>query len=456
MLNPNNQYTYLRKELLYRFINFLFDGKKSQINRIPYEIIPMSDTARRCCIYKDREMIKYRLLALMGYEFSQDFDESYTLQEYFDWTDKSEAVRLPPLTVIKAACSACKKSQYRVTELCKGCLARPCQTTCPRNAVSMVKGKALIELDDCINCGKCKKACPYGAIVYAPVPCEEVCPVGAIEQNSGNSIDIVKDKCISCGKCTRACPFDAIVERSHILPVVDYLKDNEDLTLLIAPSILSQLPGTKNQIISSLKDLGFSRIFELAESAENVASLESQELMDRMSSGDQFMTTSCCPAYVETVKKHIPDLMHNISHTDSPMFLGGVRMKKENPFTKTVFVGPCMAKKVEASHNDTIDFVLNFEELGALLISREIEVINYPSESVEKEFSLGNGFARSEGVSKAVENYSDNKIRVLNIDGINKKSINLLKSFMRKNPKADLIEVMACEGGCEKGPCTLC
>jgi len=457
MLNLNNHYTYLKKELLWRFINFLYrDGKRSAINRIPYEMISTTENSRRCCVYKDREMIKFRLLAQMGYRFTDDFDESYTLQEYYDRTDKTKAADLPVLTVIKAACSSCRKSQYHVTELCKGCLARPCQSLCPRDAMTMKSGRAVIDLDKCINCGKCKTSCPYGAIVYTPVPCEEVCPVGAIEQNDGSSIAISNEKCISCGKCTRSCPFGAIVERSHILPLVKSLKEKDDMTLLLAPSIVNQLPGTMSQIKSALSDLGFTAIYELAESAQIVAESESDELLERKSEGHSFMTTSCCPAYMETIEKYIPELKPFVSHTDSPMVTGGKIIKEENRHKKTVFAGPCMAKKVEAFNSEYIDYVINFEELGALLMSREIEINDYPHKEEECDLTVGLGFATSGGVAKAVEHYSSEPIRSVSIDGITGKSMNLLRSFLKRAPGGDLVEVMACEGGCEKGPCTLC
>lgn len=457
MLNLNNQYTYLKKEILFRFFNFMFANEKTlEVNRLPYKIIPTGKSSRRCCIYKDREMIKYRLLALMGYDLHDDFDDSYTLQEYYEKVEENDIAGDSPLTVIKAACSACKKSQYRVTELCKGCLARPCQSVCPRDAISMKNGRAVIDLEKCINCGKCQKVCPYGSIVYNPVPCESVCPVGAIDQSSETSIEINKEKCISCGKCARSCPFGAIVERSHMLPIINHLKNEDDTTVLLAPAIVDQLPGSMSQIISGLKALGFSAVYELAESAQIVAKLESAELQERKNEGEEFMTTSCCPAYVEAVNRHIPALKPFVSHTPSPMVLGAEIVKKRNNKTKTVFIGPCIAKKVEAYNTDLVDYVMTFEELGALLIAREVELNDFPSEEVEIEYPYGLGFARSGGVAKAVEHYTDPEIVSQNIDGITSKTINLLRIYSKKSPKAELIEVMACEGGCANGPCTLC
>lgn len=456
MLSINNQYTYLRKELQVRFYNFLFENENREaVNRIPYDMIPADEDSRRCCIYKDREMIKYRLMAMMGYRFEEKFDESSSLSEQYTNALENPAISLPPLTVIKAACSACKKEQYSVTEFCKGCLARPCQTSCPRDAVTVKKNKAIIDPEKCINCGKCRNACPYSAIVYTPVPCEEVCPVAAIDHNDGISIDINKEKCISCGKCTRACPFGAIVERSHMLPVTELLKKGEDLTLLLAPSILNQLPGGESRIVQALKALGFTSVYQLKKSAEIVAFEESKELLQRREDGLPFMTSSCCPAYVEAVKKHLPDLDEYVSHTASPMVMGGNIVKKQNKKTITIFVGPCLAKKVEAFHSENVNYVLSFEELGTLLVSRGIEINDFSAIEREGDYPLGLGFARSGGVARAVEHFSEKIISTRGIDGITSKSLKLLGSFVKRPPGKDLIEVMACEGGCEKGPCAL-
>ena len=84
------------------------------------------------------------------------------------------------LSVVHEACSACIQSQYAVTNLCRGCEGRPCVMNCPKAAISFIGGKASISSEDCVSCGLCQKVCPYHAIVYTPVPCEDVCPVKAI------------------------------------------------------------------------------------------------------------------------------------------------------------------------------------------------------------------------------------------------------------------------------------
>ncbi|MBB6482460.1 monomeric [FeFe] hydrogenase [Spirochaeta isovalerica] len=456
MLNENNQYSYLRKELLLRFFNFLFDSDNTlDINKIPYAMIPSKGDPRRCCIYKDREMIKYRLLSLMGYDLSGDFDESPSLFEFFSRCEKEKAPSLPPLSVISAACSSCRNKQYRVTELCRGCLARPCQTICPAGALTMKNGKAIIDGERCVNCGKCQKACPYSAIVYIPVPCEEVCPVGAIVKKEGHAIEIDRQKCISCGRCTRSCPFGAIVEKSHAVPLAAALKLKKDISLMIAPSLYNQLPGSDSQILEALKAIGFTRVYELQESAEIVAAEEGRELVERMEKGESFMTTSCCPAYVETVKKHMPDLASHVSRTPSPMVAGAEILKDQFPHSTIVFAGPCMAKKVEAYENGIVDLVMNFEELGTLLISRAVEILNYPEVEREPVFEMGRGFAHSGGVARAVEASLGRKVGYGQIDGISSKTLRLMKTWTKRAPSEHLVEVMACEGGCSRGPCSL-
>ena len=90
---------------------------------------------------------------------------------------------------IDEACSSCVQINYEIINLCKGCVARGCYTNCPKNAVHFQKnGQAQIDHDACISCGICHQSCPYHAIVYIPVPCEESCPVKAISKDEFGSL----------------------------------------------------------------------------------------------------------------------------------------------------------------------------------------------------------------------------------------------------------------------------
>jgi iron only hydrogenase large subunit-like protein len=114
--------------------------------------------------------------------------------------------------------------------------------------------------------------------------------------------------------------------------------------------------------------VGFDSIMEVAIGAEKTAIEETNEFKERMENGEQFMTSSCCPAYVFAVKKHITKLQPFVSETPSPMIFTGKITKEKNPLAKTVFIGPCLAKRKEAFDSEYIDYTLTYEELGAMLV----------------------------------------------------------------------------------------
>lgn len=443
----------IRRDLITRMVRLLMEDQLvEKIDRIPLEMRPRNNPSVRCCIHKDRAVLKYKLMGLLGFNIHDEIDELTPLSEYarmaIDRTNLTDVV----LTVVDEACSSCRKTSYMVSNLCRGCVARPCMVNCPKNAISFVDGQAKIDHSNCVNCGQCLKVCPFHAIVYLPVPCEEACPVGAISKNENGVESIDISKCINCGKCLSACPFGAIVEKSSLVDIFKRKREGKQLVALLAPAIAGQFGVDLGRIINSFKLIGFQHVYEVAHGAETTARLEAEELEERLSSGGKFITTSCCPAYTSLVDKHIDALKPYVSHTKTPMYYSAEQVREQYPDACIVFVSPCPAKRWEVFHNPNVDYALSFEEYGAWLVAAKIDLNSIEPAVIEDiPAAEARGFAASGGVSFAVKKVANNSnINDFQINGIDKAAIRQLKSFP-KNPIANLVEVMTCEGGCIGG-----
>ena len=463
-----NEASRLKRQILIRIIKAFNEGNLIETaDNIPVEMRPRGSEASRCCIYRDRAVIKYRIIAALGIGIEDETDEALPLSHYAEKALRRETLDKDILSVLDVACSGCIRSQYLVTNACRGCLARPCRMNCPRNAVSFKNGQATIDHDKCVNCGKCMEVCPYHAITRVPIPCEEACPVVAIKRNEEGTQFIDFDKCVSCGKCMGACPFGAVIERSQIIDVLKVIKSGKKVVAMAAPSIIGQFPGSLEQIAEAINLLGFERMEEVASGAETTAKNETEEFVERINRGDHIMTTSCCPAYVETVKRHVPELGKFVSDTLSPMKYTAAAVKKADPDAVTVFIGPCVAKRKEAQSDINTDYIITFEELGAMMVAEEIEVASLKGINLGCEAgAYARGFATSCGVSSAILNEkrkaaeaagSDNipEIKSAFINGLDRKTVRQLKLYAEGKIPANFLEVMACEGGCIGGPCAI-
>nr|WP_321450541.1 monomeric [FeFe] hydrogenase [uncultured Carboxylicivirga sp.] len=447
-----------KRELLVRLIQLLDSNQLfDQIDRIPLEMRPRTKAPIRCCVHKDRAVLKYKIMAAMGLDISDEEDELTPLRDYALKAIEGIESNGEFLTIVDEACSSCVQVNYTVSNLCQGCEGRPCQVNCPKNAITVINGKANIDHQACVNCGLCQKACPFHAIAYLPVPCEESCPVKAIRKDENGVQTIDFDKCIHCGKCMNACPFGAIAEKSQVLHFYNALKTKKQKTVaMVAPAILSQYKASSSQILEAIKAIGFDEVIEVAEGAEMTTKEETRELLENIKEQKPFMTTSCCPSYVYLAQNHIPKLKEHISHTPTPMYYTAQKAKQDYPDYATVFIGPCLAKRREAYLSGLVDYVITTEEIGSIWTALKIDPTSYENtDIVNRDLKPENrGFAASGGVHQSIllNLDEDTKIRSQVINGLNKKSIKLLKAYTKKEPALDFIEVMACEGGCIAGP----
>lgn len=415
------------------------DQLLEHITDIPKTIFPDKDAHMSCCIYKDRAIASERVKLAVGGDSSNP----------------------NVIEVIGIACDECPVGGYEVSNACRGCIAHRCQDACPKGAIYLDhQQKAHIDKDKCIDCGLCAKACPYTAIANHKRPCQNACKVQAVEMNPDRTARIDNSKCVACGACVYQCPFGAIMDKSYILNVIDILKKSEEnkkykTYAVIAPSISSQFSYAKlGQVIAGIKELGFFTTVEAALGADMVAWAESEELVEK-----GFLTSSCCPAFVDYIHKNHPDMVQHISHNLSPAATISKYIKSSDPTAQIVFIGPCTAKKMEYRKPEVrpyIDSVITFEELQALFDGKGIEITELREEVLDNASYFGRIFARSGGLSDAVKEgliergHEEFALNACSCDGIEACKVALLKASKGINV-GNFIEGMACEGGCIGG-----
>ena len=459
-INTPKQTSHLKREILVRLIkSFLSDNFEENTRLIPYDMRPKgSEVPYRCCIYKERAILRDRTVAGLGLSI-EETDDSELLSAMAEKALERKVPEDKPLTVLTTACKGCVPARIYVTDLCQGCVARPCVNTCKFGAISVINGKSVIDPAKCKNCGMCAQVCPYQAIQKIIVPCESACPVGAIAKGEDGHAKIDFDKCISCGKCVSACPFGAVHEKSQIIDVLKHVKAGKKVIAMVAPAIMGQLPCSPQQLKEAIMELGFADVYEVAQGADVTTKNEAAEFVERLEEGAEFMTTSCCAGYNELVDKHIPELKPFRSHTKTPMYYTAEIVKKEHPDAITVFFSPCVAKRREALQNPNVDYVLNYEEVGAWFIALGIQVSECAESKFKTEASAeGRNYAVAGGVAKAVATLLPEEIPVhtVLVDGLDKQSIRDLKKYAKNGvcELGNLIEVMACAGGCLGGNAT--
>lgn len=438
----SNELKELKLEVLSLVSKFAYDGTlEENIDNIPRMLIPGSVPKFRCCVYKEREILRERVMLAANKSL------------YGEKNNKGV------VTVLKAACEGCPINRFNVTANCQRCLTKNCLSACKFDAISMSSHSAYIDQDKCRECGQCAKACPYNAISDTQRPCMRACPVNAISFDENKRVKIKYDVCINCGACVTACPFGALSDTSSIVDIINDIKAGKDVYAMVAPAIEGQFDDASiGAIREAVKKLGFKDLIEVSLGADAVSIHEADELIENKKNGMK-MTTSCCPAFLSLIHKHFPEIESQVSSTVSPMTATARYIKYKYENAVTVFIGPCIAKKFEVQNTeDTADYVMTFDELNAMFDSQNIDPTLLEGEFQDGSL-YGKGYAVSGGVAKAVvkaiQEKDDNiEVTCTNCAGIKecKKALTLLKAG--KIPY-DIIEGMICEGGCVHGPSSL-
>ena len=286
-----------------------------------------------------------------------------------------------------------------------------------------------LKKSNCKNCYKCIRHCPVKAIRF-----------------SGNQAHIIGNECILCGQCFVVCPQNAkeIVDETEKVKV--FLQSGDPVIVSLAPSFIANYEGVGiNAMRKALKQLGF---YDVEETAIGATIVKTE--YERMLKEDErdVIITSCCHSINLLIQKHFPQALEYLADVVSPMQAHCKDIKSRFPNAKTVFIGPCVAKKDEAEHYEGIvDAVLTFEELTEWFKSENIVL--------EKEMdndicSRARFFPTTGGILKTmaqdIPGYT-----YLALDGV-ENCIAALKDIIDGKVHKCFIEMSACVGSCVGGP----
>ena len=311
-----------------------------------------------------------------------------------------------------------------------------------------------------VRVGDC--SCPEGDSA-----CEAACLFDAIQRDEHNNI-VITANCTGCGECLKACSEENLAGRKDSIAVINLLKDRKaPVYAMIAPAFSGQFSRevTSGRLRSAFKYMGFYGMIEVALFADILTLKEALEFDRAILTDDDFLLTSCCcPLWVALIKKSYKSMIPHVPPSVSPMVACGRSIKRMHPEAKTVFIGPCLAKKAEAKEPDiadAVDIVLTFEEIAELFELMGINPADFDEDQSDHSSRAGRIYARTAGVSEAVQTTLDRlrpgrriTLRSRQADGVaNCKA--LLKEISEGSVNANFIEGMGCVGGCVGGPKSL-
>ena len=281
--------------------------------------------------------------------------------------------------------------------------------------------------------------------------CLRECPVKAIEVKN-HQARIIESRCILCGHCTLICPQNAKVVHSSLDEVKQILNSGAKVIASVAPSFLSSF-GLKdfNAFKIALAKIGFYDAEETAYGAE----LVTQQYKSLLESG-QFKNfiTSACPAVCRLIQAYYPKALQYLAPVDSPMIAHAKMIKQQHPDAKIIFIGPCIAKKREASESGLIDGVLTFDDMQELLNEKNIvldEIINISLENKRNTACLSKAYPISHGIIKAFPELPKG-YDYMAVDGPDR-CVDALQNI--DNLENVFLEMNICKDGCVNGPCSL-
>ena len=286
-----------------------------------------------------------------------------------------------------------------------------------------------LKKSNCKNCYKCIRHCPVKSIRF-----------------SAGQAHIIDDECILCGHCFVVCPQNAkqIVDETEKVRVL--INSGSPVVMSLAPSFIANYEGVGIEAMrEAVKQLGF---FDAEETAIGATMVKRE--YDRMLKEENrdIVISSCCHSVNLLIRKYYPEQLPYLADVVSPMVAHCMDIKRRIPGAKTVFVGPCVAKKDEAAeHSDAVDAALTFEELTAWL---EAEKIELKHEVVPNDQSLARFFPTPGGILKTMEQDAPG-YTYMSLDGIDA-CLAALDDIAQGKIHKCFIEMSTCAGSCIGGP----
>ena len=286
-----------------------------------------------------------------------------------------------------------------------------------------------LKKSNCKNCYKCIRHCPVKSIRF-----------------SGNQAYIIGNECILCGQCFVVCPQNAkqiVDEREKVKVLLD---SGSPVYVSLAPSFIANYEGVGiNSVRKALKKLGFADVEETAIGATMVKNEYERMLFEEER---DIVISSCCHSVNLLIQKYYPKELQYLADVMSPMQAHCCDIKARYPEAKTVFIGPCVAKKDEAEYyGGIVDAVLTFDELTNWM--KEANVTFEPDED-DTDFGRARFFPTTGGILKTMTKNNPD-YTYMAIDGV-ENCIAALKDIENGNVHKCFIEMSACSGSCVGGP----
>lgn len=286
-----------------------------------------------------------------------------------------------------------------------------------------------LKKSNCKNCYKCIRHCPVKSIRF-----------------SAGQAHIIPDECILCGQCFVVCPQNAkqIVDETEKVRVL--LQSGQPVVVSLAPSFIADFDGAGIEAMrDALKKLGFYDVEETALGATMVK--REYDRMLREGKRD-IVISSCCHSVNLLIRKYFPDLLPYLADVLSPMLAHCQDIKRRIPNAKTVFIGPCVAKKDEAEeYRGIVDAVLTFEELTEWFERENV----YPEHRiVQDDESRARFFPTAGGILKTMVKDAED-YAYMAVDGT-QNCIAALKDIQSGKVHKCFIEMSSCVGSCAGGP----